>query len=202
MSRRILVALFILIPFALGTIPFVSASPPNPEPILPVEEAEVYDPLADSRSVPIQSINGYTEVVMYGLNWFPRKENMFSKIKRRVNFGGTRFWVKTPGSYNIDISLPLETVRDTVNNNLSYVEFCGYSSNASSAKPKHWELWAEETLFYEADISWPNSSSTQCVYKSFNIPKWRQSLAISVLVKLKNTNDSFTLKKAFVRFVH
>jgi len=201
MKKSILIALIVLIPLVIGSVPLVRATDLQPPSVTPTEISVAHSP---DEGVPPELLNpdlGFVDTAFNGLFWMPEKEGKFSKIKHRASYGGTRLRVNTPGDYWVDLPLSFDTYIDGIARKISFVEFCGQTTNYNKVFPIYWLFWDEAYNFDGVNIIWASNNNVNCSSRTFSPAVWKQSLAISVLVRFKNTSDYFTFRKAWLKTI-
>jgi len=181
MKIKALIALMLLAPLVIGSVAYAGDT-------VTVEQA-IDAPEAGERYFG-----------MYGINWFPEKAGKFSKIKRNVN--GTKTQVNTPGTYYVNISIPIFYYEDGTQNGLYGVRFCGQSSKGAKTKPVKWKFWASGTQFFSESILWPADEDEHCIDEYFTPTALQNNLLVQVYVKYYNTTHTFTFKRAFALLKH
>jgi len=198
MKIKTLIALMLLVPLAIGSVayagdplpPDLEAPPTEEATVYEYQEGEIQEQLDHAPDVESRAFG------MYGVNWFPEKPSKFAKVKRYTE--GTKTRVNTPGTYYMDISIPLYYWYDG-SQKLQQVSFCGQSSKGAKTKPVKWEWWSEGSQFYSGSIAWSANENVQCVQKIYSPATLeKQNLLVRVYVKYHNTTHSFTFKKARV----
>jgi len=199
MKIKILVALLVLVPLVISSVAYAGEpTPPTDETPAP-EDSVIIDPqdgvIIERPDLGPDATNRY--LVMLGINWFPEKVNKFSKIKRDNR--GTTTRVNTPGSYYVDISIPLIDYENGKEQKIEQVGFCGQSSKGAKTKPVQWKLWSSSGIFFTGTMTWPSDEDPHCVVKTFSTPKYESGLTVSALVNYYNTSHTFTFMESWVR---
>jgi len=197
MKIKTLLALALLVPLVIGSVAYAGdPTPPDLEPA--AEEVSVvtdYHPGELSEQFTLSPDIVERAFGAYGDSWNPEKDGKFSKVKR--NPKGTITQVNTPGSYYVNISIPLMYWEDGSYGKIKEVRFCGQSSKGEKTKPVRWEFWEEGTKFLDASVPWPADEKLHCVEKSYTTATMDlRSLLVRVLVDYANISHTFTFKFA------
>lgn len=151
-------------------------------------------PLASEKLV---APAGNYDFTAHGTAWVNETPNQVNLAYK--GWGAVAKAKTTPGSYWVHISLPFPSVLAGSALYVNYVEFCAQSTNGSTAKPVHMDVWDYAGKFVNVSIVWPADSAKHCFGYTLAAPAWHEDAGISVQLQFSNTVDKVTLYKAWIR---
>jgi len=199
MKTKILIALFILVPFIFTTTALADpALPPRgSDSTTESGQALVFD--GEGSLLRRNPDVSFTGIGMYSTNWFAEADKYFKAVKRYPS--GTKFKAVAPGDFWVDLTIPVPYTIEGAVKEVDYVEFCARSSNGAKTKPKYVEVWSEEAKIANKPFIWNPNNNQQCIGVAISPAQRVFNLAVAVELKFKNTTDKIWMNGVFATFV-